>query len=287
MARPLSVSSGSIASTPGRLRAHGAAERPPVRTTWMVCSGRPSRRGPVRPGCAPADPASGPDSRSRRPTAWPKSCPCRSPSSGSTSSMRGRRAVREASASRPISRPGRDRAADVGAVAGDAVERRGGPEIHDDRRRAVQPRDGQAVDEPVRADFGGPLVPDRHRHDRRRRPTAAACRGARPLPRHAGQGRHDRGQRRCRSRRQGRRRRGGAGRRSGLRARRACGGARCGPPGGHDRLAVDEAQGDVGVADIEREQHAPMIPPRRTLTARFRRKTWRRPLCPIACPRAR
>ena len=47
----------------------------------------------------------------------------------------------------------RDRAADVGAVGGDAVERRRGPEVDDDRRRAVQPRGGEGVDEAVGADL--------------------------------------------------------------------------------------------------------------------------------------
>jgi len=62
-----------------------------------------------------------------------------------------------------------DRAADVTPVAGYAIERGGGPEIHDDRRRAVQPPYGQAVDQAVRPDFGRSLGSDGDRHDRRGR----------------------------------------------------------------------------------------------------------------------
>jgi len=35
------------------------------------------------------------------------------------------------------------------------------------------------------------------------------------------------------------------------------------PPAGHDSLAGHQAEGHVGVADVKREQHSPMIPPRR------------------------
>jgi hypothetical protein len=63
IARPLSVSSGSIASTPGRLRAHGAAERPPVRTTWIFAGSTFSVRASSVFECSPAIPSSGRGSR--------------------------------------------------------------------------------------------------------------------------------------------------------------------------------------------------------------------------------
>ena len=156
-----------------------------------------------------------------------------------------------------------DRAADVAAVAGDAVERRGGPEIHDDRRRAVQPSDGQAVHQAVRPDFGRPLGSDGDRHDRgsRREQLQAASLGDRLDG--AGQGRHHGRQRDA----------GHVGEGGAVQAQQAVDedfelvrrrrGARRGPPAGHDGLAGNEAEGHVGVADIEREQHSPMIPPRR------------------------
>ena len=64
----------------------------------------------------------------------------------------------------PELEPGRDGAADEGAVAGDAVERRRGPEVDDDRGRAVQARGGQGIDEPVRTDLARPVDADGQRH---------------------------------------------------------------------------------------------------------------------------
>ena len=57
----------------------------------------------------------------------------------------------------------RDRAADVGPVGGDAVERRRRPEVDDDGRRAVQPRRREGIDQPVGTDVARPVDPDGER----------------------------------------------------------------------------------------------------------------------------
>ncbi len=98
--------SGASLRTPGRLRTHGAADRPPVRTTWMACSSTfsaraisarmrsssPEGQGPV------ADDDARLHGRHRVRADRLRAAP--------TSSIRGRRAVRDASASMPSSRPG-------------------------------------------------------------------------------------------------------------------------------------------------------------------------------------
>ena len=91
--------------------------------------------------------------------------------------------------------PGRDGAADVGAVGGHAVERRRRPEVDDDRRRAVQPRGGQRVDQPVGADVARPVDPDRRSAPCPARPTMSGrSRRSAMASTRRGQRRHDRGQ---------------------------------------------------------------------------------------------
>ena len=105
----------------------------------------------------------------------------------------------------------RDGAADVRAVGGHAIERRRGPEVDDDRRRAVQPRRGEGVDEAVGTDLARAVDADRERDRAGRRRRAAAGRAARrpPRPRRSGSGRPTPA--RSRPRRRRRCRRAGAG----------------------------------------------------------------------------
>ena len=63
----------------------------------------------------------------------------------------------------PELEPGRDRPADERAVARDAVEGRRGSEVGDDDRRAVEPGRREGVDQPIGADLGRPVGPDRDR----------------------------------------------------------------------------------------------------------------------------
>ena len=177
--------------------------------------------------------------------------------SGARSSTRGSFAVRAARASRPSSRPGRDRAADVGAVGGDAVEGRRRPEVDDDRRRAVEARRREGVDEPVGPDVaraGRPgsaaaRCPAERDEDR-------AARGARRSPR----GRRSATARPRRSamarRRPARRRRAGAGPSAAARARRRSRrGVGRGAPGRDERAVPERAEREVRVADVDGQEH--------------------------------
>ena len=158
---------------------------------------------------------------------------------------------------------GRDRSADVTAVASDAVERGGSPEIDDDSWGSVQSRDRQAVHQPVRAYFRGSFGSDRDRHDRgaRREQRQAASLGHRLHA--AGQGRNHRRQRDS----------GDVGQRRAVEVEQPvdehlqfvgrAGQPGRGPAAGHDSLAVDQSEGHIGVTDVEHEQHGAMIPPRR------------------------
>ena len=162
IARPLSVRSGSIASIPAIWRAQGAADSPPVRIARTSSGGTPlasasSARIRTR---SPADERLVAEDRPRahradgvaadRPVGRAELDP------GQLRGPRGERLEAELETRR-------DRPADERAVGGDRVERRGGPEVGDDRRRAVQPGGGEGVDEPVGPDLGRTVDPDRDR----------------------------------------------------------------------------------------------------------------------------
>ena len=114
--------------------------------------------------------------------------------SGARSSIRGSLAVRAASASSPSSSPGAIAPPTNAPSARDRVEGRGRPEVDDHRRRSVQPRGGERVDEPVGADLARPVDPDRRSGRCPARPRAAAAPAARRAASSAlGQRRDDRG----------------------------------------------------------------------------------------------
>ena len=219
MARPLSVRSGSMASMPSRSCAHGAADRPPVRIArtsagampaWSASSRRIRVRRP-RDERLIAEDRAGLHGAHRVAPDRPVRCPQLDPRQlGGPGRQR----------LEPELEPRRDGAADVGAVGGDAVERRGGPEVDDDRRRAVQPACRERVHQPVGADLAGSLGPDGERHGAGERPASAAARGGRRSSRRAPSGRARPRRTRSRRRRRTTHRRGGAARRAAPRARR-------------------------------------------------------------------
>ena len=163
IARPLRVKSGSIASTPSTSRAHGAAERPPVRIT-LTAPGSTAWLSPSSRRIRAKQSARQPEVAEHRPGLHR---PDRVPPD---------RAVRDRELDpRQLRRPrgerleaqleaGRDRPADVGTVARHAIERRRGAEVHDHGRRPVQPLGGERIDQAVRADLRRPIHADRDRH---------------------------------------------------------------------------------------------------------------------------
>ncbi len=70
MARPLSVSSGSIASMPSSARAHGAADRPPVRIALTSAGVDAVRVGQLAPDALEQARRRAPGSRRSCPPAW-------------------------------------------------------------------------------------------------------------------------------------------------------------------------------------------------------------------------
>ena len=154
---------------------------------------------------------------------------------------------------------GRDRVAQVVALSRDGVEDRCRAEIDDDqRRRPVLVERGDDVDDAVGADFARVVVDDAH---------AGARSGAdderldveiapAELLEHGREVRHDAGHdglldgvdRDVLGAKQ-------ADERDGVFVRQA-GDIGGDAPGGTDRAAVEDADGDVGIADIEREKHA-------------------------------
>ena len=257
MARPLSVRSGSMASMPSSVAAHGAADRPPVRIARTSAGATPFASASSRRIRAEQAGRRAPGSRGPCPTAWPLTVSRPIARSGARSSTRGSLAVRAASASSPSSRPGRDRAADVRAVGRDAVERRRGPEVDDDRRRPVQPGGGQRVDQPVGPDLARPVDPDRDAARSRRWPTRSGrSRRAAIASTAAGQRRHDRGERDRVEVGQARCRRAGAGRRAASSTSSAVArGSVAARRVREQRAGPEQADRDVRVADVEREQH--------------------------------
>ena len=139
IARPLSVSSGSIASTPRAPRAHGAAESPPVRIARTSAGvARPPRRraraGPARAG--PVDQRLVAEDRARLHRAH-RVAPDRPVRAAQLDPRQLGRPRRERLEAQLQAR--RDRPADERAVGRHAVDRRRGPEVDDDGRRAVEP----------------------------------------------------------------------------------------------------------------------------------------------------
>ena len=258
IARPLSVRSGSMTSTPSTPRAHGAADRPPVRIA-RTSSGFDARRlrelgahlrqqarrqGLVAEHRARLHRADGvaADGAVGRPELDP-------------------RQLGRAGGERlePQLQARRDGAADVRPVHADAVERRRGPEVDDHGRRAIEAGRRERVDQPVGAHLVRSVHPDGQRHvpgrgDEDRDPVAARDGLGR-----GGQGGDDRRQRDARD----------VGERAPIEADQAreqhlqlvgrgCAG-RTRPAGRDDRPVRHERERDVGVPDVDREEHAGMI----------------------------
>ena len=195
IARPLSVRSGSMTSTPSTPLAQGAADRPPVRIVGRPRARRRRSRqlGPDaleqtggerlvaedRAGLHRADRVAA-DRPVRRAQLDPRQ-------------LGGPRRERL----EPELEARRDRPADVGAVCRHAIEGRGGSEVDDDGRRAVEPGGRQRVHEPIGPDLGRPIDPDGDRHGVRardeHREAAPGSRPPRPRPSGGHDGRHGHG----------------------------------------------------------------------------------------------
>ena len=148
-----------------------------------------------------------------------------------------------------------DRPADIGAVDGHAVEGGRGPEVDDDRRRAVDPPSREGVDQTVGSDLLRPVDPHGQRHraggGQEERPFAAGRDG---LGR-GGQARDDRGGDH----------RGHVGERGVIEAQQrveqglelvgAGARVRCRAAGHDERAGLEQAERHVGVADVDGQEH--------------------------------
>ena len=152
-----------------------------------------------------------------------------------------------------------DRAAQERAVRAHAVVGRGRAHVHDDRRGAVEPLGGQGVDDPVRAHLARPVHADRDgdrargRHEDRDSPPEREGLHEGGLRRH-----HGNEHRPARAVEAAAVEREEAVQQQ-LELVHGGGAVRPGPAGPHDRAAVHEAERDVRVADVDREQHAWII----------------------------
>ena len=255
MARPLRVSSGSMASTSGMAVTHGAADSPPVRMALMSRGSTPARSASSRRVRASrvagqplvADDRPGLDGAHRVAADDPIGHAQLDPRQLRGPGGQGLQAQLQ---------PGRDGAADVGPVGVHAVERGRRAEVHDDRGRAVQAGGGERVDQPVGPDLARAGRPGRRWARSRPWRRSAAGPGGRRPSRRGGQRGHDRGAGDRRDVAEGRGVEAPASparatSRSSLVAR----GIGRHSPGRDERAGPHEARRDVRVADVDDEQH--------------------------------
>ena len=152
---------------------------------------------------------------------------------------------------------GGDGPAQVIALGGDTVEGRGRAEVHHDDWRPVEPLGGQGVDHPVGAHLLRVVVADAHPcldpapHDQRHRAQVALPQ----IHEDGRQGRHDAGEDAAVHSGEGEIALSEEiGQQHGVLVGRPLG-PRGGPPTGDQLLLVVDSQNDIGVADVNGEQH--------------------------------